>query len=136
MSSSVPCRMRNGAASFVTCVTGEAAMASAFFSSTVPPSRDASAPCEPTARLLKKLGKSLGPQKSTTQATLLDWPGEPPVPSSSFTPLEVPSMLTRCPPADAPQTPTQWGPQLYLVAFAFIHRMAAVQSYISPGHYA
>src|SRR5438874_733493 len=127
-SSSVPCMMRNGEASFVTCATGEAAIASAFFSSTVPPSRDEIAPSEPTARLLKKLGRSLGPQKSTTQATLLDWPGEPLLPSSSFTSLEVPSMLTKCPPADGPQTPIRLGSMLYFVELALIHRIAALQS--------
>ena len=49
--------------------------------------------------------KSEGPQKSTTQATRLRLPGEPQSPSNSFTPAETPSMLTRWPPAEPPQTP-------------------------------
>src|SRR5207247_6226108 len=123
-----PCTIRNGGSSLVTCVTGEAAMASAFFSSILPPRRAAIPPCDPPERPLKKLGKSLGPQKSATQATRLDWSGEPLFPSSSFTSLEVPSKLTRCPPAEPPQTPIRLGSRLYFVALALIQRMAALQS--------
>src|SRR5262245_51577791 len=127
--------MRKGGASFVTWVTGEALFAVSSLSFGSPPSNLLIGPRAPPGLglILKKLTKSLGPQKSTTQRTRLDSPDEPLSPSNSFTPADVPSMATRWPPADEPQTPMRSGSRLYFFALARIHRMAALQSWICPG---
>ena len=52
--------------------------------------------------------KSVGPKKSQTAWTRLETPALGPT-SNSLTSPVVPSRATRCPPADAPQTPMWFG---------------------------
>jgi len=58
----------------------------------------------------------------------------PASPSRSFSPPDVPSSATRCPPADAPATPIRSGSMEYAFAFARSQRIAALQSSICAGN--
>ena len=56
-----------------------------------------------------RFGRRPGITVVQADASEHDWPDEPLSPSSSLTPPEVPSMATRWPPADEPQTPMRSG---------------------------
>src|SRR4051812_43936460 len=92
-----------------------------------PPSHSGSTSAASTL-LPYDLVKSLGPYTFTTHATLLDCVGLPPSPSNSFTPPDTARNCARCPPAEPPVTPMRSGSILYFVAFARVHRIAALQS--------
>ena len=75
-----------------------------------------------------------GPKKLPTQLTLLlSLRCAPRSPSSSSTPPLVPSIATRCPPAEVPNTPMCLASRLYLPALPRIQRIAALQSWICEG---